>query len=132
MYKALATLFLTAVTAASSAIADARQVTLIMIEEPGCVYCARWNAEIAPIYPKTGEGQAAPLLRMDITAPAPDDMMFQRPVVYTPTFVLMVDGHETSRLEGYPGEDFFWGLLGEMLTQSAITFDPDPSKNPTN
>ncbi|MFK7859972.1 MAG: hypothetical protein AB8B64_14175 [Granulosicoccus sp.] len=30
---------------------------LLMIEQAGCVYCERFNAEIAPAYPKTPEGQ---------------------------------------------------------------------------
>ena len=32
-----------------------------------------------------------------------------------PTFVLVEDGRELGRIEGYPGEDFFWGLLGKLL-----------------
>ncbi|MEM9523172.1 MAG: hypothetical protein AAF982_04135 [Pseudomonadota bacterium] len=39
---------------------------LIMFEERGCHWCGRWNAEIAPIYPQTEEGRAAPLHRVDI------------------------------------------------------------------
>jgi hypothetical protein len=31
--------------------------------------------------------------------------------------VLVKDGVEVARLEGYPGEDFFWGLLGRMLSE---------------
>lgn len=41
--------------------ADATTVMeLVMIEQPGCQWCARWNAEIAPIYPKTPEAAQAP------------------------------------------------------------------------
>ena len=32
----------------------------------------------------------------------------------------MIDGNEVSRIEGYPGEDFFWGLLGRMLSDAKI------------
>ena len=42
------------------------ETRLIMAEEEGCVWCARWNEEIGPIYPKTPEGRAAPLLRLDL------------------------------------------------------------------
>ena len=38
----------------------AAQTTLVMVEEQGCVWCARWNEQIAPIYPKTQAGKAAP------------------------------------------------------------------------
>lgn len=93
---------------------------LVMVEEQGCMWCARWNEDIADIYPKTGEGRAAPLQRIDIHDARPKNMTFARSLNFTPTFVLMVDGVEVSRIEGYPGEDFFWGLLGKMLKQANI------------
>ncbi|NRB17045.1 MAG: hypothetical protein HRU33_05580 [Rhodobacteraceae bacterium] len=104
----------------SSAFSAAADTVLVMVEEKGCVWCARWNQEIAQIYPKTTEGRAAPLRRLDMQAARPDDLTFSRSLNFTPTFVLMVDGKEVSRIEGYPGEDFFWGLLGQMLSDASI------------
>ena len=101
----------------------AAQTTLVMVEEQGCMWCARWNEELGDIYPKTAEGRAAPLTRLDIHDARPDGMTFARALTFTPTFVLVVDGMETSRIEGYPGEDFFWGLLGQMLTWAKIDFE---------
>ena len=94
-------------------------LTLVMIEEVGCRWCATWNREIAPIYPKTAEGQAAPLTRLDIHDPLPAGLTLKRAAFYTPTFILVRDGAELARIEGYPGEDFFWGLLGMMLMKHA-------------
>lgn len=105
---------------ALSATAATAESVLVMVEEHGCVWCARWNAEIAPIYPKTSEGKAAPLRRLDINQTMPAELSFKGKLHFTPTFVLMVDGKEISRLEGYPGEDFFWGLLGQMLKTAEI------------
>ena len=96
------------------------QTSLVMVEEHGCVWCARWNDEISDIYPKTAEGKAAPLQRIDIHAARPGYITFARSLHFTPTFVLVVNGKEVSRIEGYPGEDFFWGLLGRMLVQADI------------
>lgn len=104
----------------SSAFNAAADTVLVMVEEQGCVWCARWNDEIAHIYPKTAEGRAAPLQRIDIYDASPAGMSFARGLNFTPTFVLMVDGVEVSRIEGYPGADFFWGLLGQMLSQAKI------------
>lgn len=98
------------------------ETRLLMAEEPGCMWCARWHAEIGPIYPKTGEGAAAPLQRIDLNDPLPADITLTRRVNFTPTFILLVDGTEKNRMEGYPGEDFFWGLLGQMLDQEGISF----------
>jgi hypothetical protein len=102
----------------SSALTAAAELSLVMVEEAGCVWCARWNDEIAHIYPKTPEGKSAPLRRIDIHAALPDDLTFARRLSFTPTFVLMQDNLEISRIEGYPGEDFFWGLLEKMLEKA--------------
>jgi len=113
-------IFFSLVLSLSSAFSAAAETVLVMVEEKGCVWCAQWNDEIAHIYPKTTEGKAAPLRRMDIHAARPDDLTFSQSLNFTPTFVLMVDGQEVSRIEGYPGEDFFWGLLGQMLSDASI------------
>ena len=95
---------------------------LLMAEEPGCYWCAKWNEEIGPIYPKTAEGRAAPLQRFVLHAEDPG-VEFSRRVSFTPTFILVEDGKELSRIEGYPGEDFFWGLLGSMLADAGISLE---------
>ena len=95
---------------------------LLMAEEDGCYWCARWNKEIAHIYPKTAEGQTAPLQRYDLHSETPD-VTFVRRVHFTPTFILVEDGREVGRIEGYPGEDFFWGLLGMMFDRAGIPLD---------
>lgn len=91
---------------------------LVMFEQAGCVYCRRWHEDVAPEYPLTAEGRAAPLRVVDLHTPLPADIALARPVSFTPTFVLLRDGTEVGRLEGYPGEDFFWGLLQQMLAKN--------------
>lgn len=108
LWKALA---LWAVTAAPVA----AETRLLMGVEDGCMWCARWEAQIGPIYPKTTEGEMAPLWQVDINDPLPSDVTLDRPMVFTPTFVVLEDGVEVGRIEGYPGEDFFWGFLGQIL-----------------
>ena len=100
-----------------------RALELVMVEQEGCVYCEQWNAEIAPIYPKTEEGRFAPLRRVDLYEMDASHITFARDVNFTPTFVLVEDGQELTRLEGYPGEDFFWPMLDRML--SAVTSFPE-------
>ncbi|MFY0635438.1 MAG: hypothetical protein JXQ91_16620 [Vannielia sp.] len=99
------------------------EVRLVMVEEAGCIWCAKWDREIGPIYGKTAEGAAAPLRRVEIGAP-PDDIAFERSLTFTPTFVLVRDGAELARIEGYPGADFFWGLLGQMMAEHDVTVEP--------
>lgn len=90
-------------------------VELVMVEQKGCAHCETWHSEIGPIYPKTAEGAFAPLRVVNIREGTPEGLRFARPAVFTPTFILVENGVEIGRIEGYPGEDFFWGLLEMML-----------------
>jgi len=90
---------------------------LVMFESDTCTWCERWNEEIAPIYPKTSEGQCAPLRRVDIGGTRPQDLKGIERIVYTPTFVVVENGREVGRLVGYPGEEFFWSLIADQLVK---------------
>lgn len=100
-------------------VAAAGELELLMFEQPGCIYCAAWNAEVAPEYPLTEEGRAAPLRRLQLRDPLPEGLELVAPPVFTPTFVLVEDGVESGRIAGYPGEDFFWPLLGQLIAGAA-------------
>jgi thioredoxin-related protein len=89
---------------------------LVMVEQRGCLYCKMWHQDVGPEeYARTAEGAFAQLRRIDLHEPRPGDIAFASPLRITPTFVLVDEGRELARMEGYPGEDFFWGLLGMML-----------------
>jgi thioredoxin-related protein len=94
---------------------SASAAELIMFEQAGCIWCEKFNREIAPIYPKTDEGKIAPLRRVDIYAAVPDDLKFVTVERITPVFVLVDRGREIGRIRGYPGEDNFWGLLANLV-----------------
>lgn len=108
--------FVAAIVLATPALA---QLKLLMFQQEGCPWCARWNADVAPGYLKSSEGQEAPLERLDIHDPLPPGLTIARMPQFTPTFVLVQDGKEVGRIEGYPGADFFWGLLDQMLAKVA-------------
>ncbi|HKL65679.1 MAG TPA: hypothetical protein VJ886_06170 [Roseovarius sp.] len=91
-----------------------RAAELLMVERHGCHWCERWNAEIGPIYPKTDESLRAPLRRAQIDD-LPENVAFTSRPVFTPTFVLIDEGRELGRIEGYAGDEFFWFLLGQLL-----------------
>lgn len=88
---------------------------LLVLEQPGCVWCAKFDAEIAPAWPKTEEGRQAPLRRVDITKEWPADLADIARERFTPTFVLMDDGKEIGRIRGYIGDEFFWYRIGELI-----------------
>ncbi len=100
--------------------AFAGDLRLIMFEETGCIWCARWKKEIGPAYPNTEQGAAAPLTMLNIHDPLPEGMVLDRPAYLTPTFVLLSENSEVGRIEGYPGPEFFWFLLDEILAKADL------------
>ena len=97
-----------------------------MVRQDGCFYCQKWEREVADVYPKTAEGKAAPLERIELRGEWPEDLLISPTPVFTPTFILMKDGDEVSRIEGYPGEDFFWGLLDMALKEAGVDVSSSP------
>lgn len=97
---------------AASAVSSAE---LVMFEQQGCEWCARWNAEIGGSYALTDEGRRAPLRRIDISEQPVEGLDLATRATFTPTFVLVEEGRELGRIEGYPGEDFFWPLLDRLI-----------------
>lgn len=116
-----------ALTLGFASIADAAE--LLMFRRAGCPWCDRWDQAIGSIYPKTNEGHRAPVRMVDLDADAKPEVALARPVRYTPTFVLVDAGQEVGRIEGYPGEDFFWGLLENLLSSLPKTM-PDTTAAP--
>ncbi len=85
---------------------------LVMIGDPGCPYCARWEREVAPGYIASEDGKLVPLVRRYRHAP---DIAFIERVVFSPTFVLLVRGREIGRIVGYGGADLFWMQMAALI-----------------
>jgi hypothetical protein len=90
---------------------------LVMFRRDGCPWCALWDREVGPVYGKTDIGRRVPLRMVDLGRERAAGVRIRQPVRYTPTFVLVDNGIEVGRIEGYPGEAFFWGLLERLVEQ---------------
>lgn len=88
---------------------------LLIIESDDCPYCLRFHAEIGVAYPKTEEGKVAPLRILQLGEAMPDPYADIKPATVTPTFILVDKDKEVDRIVGYPGDEYFWFLLGQML-----------------
>lgn len=88
---------------------------LVMFVEVGCSWCQRWDREVGEAYPRSEEGKRAPLRRLHISAARTSGLSLAGAVTVTPTFVLVEKGAEVGRITGYPGADFFWGMLGDLM-----------------
>ena len=92
------------------ALADSR---LIMVTSDYCPYCQAWERDIGVIYGKSPYAPRLPLTRVDIGSKMPEDVTFRRPVVGTPTFLIILNGQEIDRQRGYIGAEMFWWWLSE-------------------
>jgi len=88
---------------------------LVMYRRAGCPYCLAWDREIGTAYPKTDIGKRLPLRQVHLDRGKDNSVELKSPVRYTPTFVVVEEGREKARIEGYPGEFFFWGVLEKLL-----------------
>lgn len=118
--KSLSAAVTLALGLATSVMAD---TALVMVEQDGCIYCRRWHAEVGDIYPVTEFAARAPLRIVDLRD-MPEDLTLTSRVVFTPTFLLVEDGQEIARAEGYTGDEIFWMQM-ELLARRLPETPPD-------
>jgi hypothetical protein len=106
---------------------EARPDGLVMFRRVGCPWCHAWDREIGRIYPRTEIGAALPLREVDLDLEGDGGISLARPVRYTPTFVLVAGTTEVARIEGYPGDEFFWIRLEQL---AGIGAEPDDEDHP--
>ena len=106
----------TALSAVPAA-ARAQAGELVMFQSASCPWCALWDREVGGIYGRTEEARLLKLRRVDAERERTGGVQLARPVEVTPTFVIVACGRELGRITGYPGDDHFWGLLGEAIGQ---------------
>lgn len=88
---------------------------LLMFEQKACPFCAEFNREIAPDYPRSRAGGIAPLRHVDIYESRTGGIAGLDPAVFTPTFVLVENGNEVGRMMGYPGRRYFYPEIQALL-----------------
>jgi thioredoxin-related protein len=107
---------------------------LIMFESAGCPWCKKWNEEIGVRYDKSEEARILPLRRLRMEEPRPPELMNLPRVVFSPTFVVVERGFEVGRIQGYPGEENFWWMLGNLIKRldrmQRTGFPPAPPPPP--
>ncbi len=95
----------------------ANAAELVVFNSARCPYCIAFEREIGRDYSKSAEAQQAPLRRVDLDARRPADLARIKGVEGTPTFVLMHEGREVGRIEGYPGNRLFYPELRRLLAR---------------
>ena len=96
-------------------VTPAHALELIMFETKGCIWCKKWHEDVGSVYSRTEEGKIAPLRQMEMIEDFQGQLKLKAPVTVSPTFVLVAEKNEVGRIIGYPGDEFFWFLLSELL-----------------
>ena len=94
---------------------------LVMVDLKGCTFCAAFRREVMPAYSARPEGRRAPLAIVPIDGPWPDGIALAARPRVTPTFILLRNGVEQARIEGYASPDSFWPALRSMLNTATET-----------
>jgi hypothetical protein len=92
-------------------------VVLVMVQDPGCPYCARWEVEVGHSYRASKEGKFASLVVRRRGDPEITDL---KKIVYSPTFVMLAYGKEVGRIVGYQGSDLFWMQLEPLVAKAGF------------
>ena len=90
-------------------------LALLLVESPGCPFCAAFRREVLPGYAARAEGRAAVLVPVPLDGPWPDGLALAQAPYATPTFILLRDRVEIGRFQGYESPDWFWRELGALL-----------------
>ncbi len=88
---------------------------LIAFEAPGCNYCPILRRDVLPSYAATRAGKTAPIRFIDVNDAAADRLQLSSPVTTVPTLVLMKDGVEIGRINGYFGRENTHHMLNTLL-----------------
>lgn len=93
------------------------RAALVMVSDPGCSFCMRWQPEVKIPYNRSAEGAFAPLIERLRNDPG---VRRFKGIVYSPTFLVLSNGEEVGRIVGYQGPDLFWMELEPLMAKAGF------------
>lgn len=87
---------------------------LVMVELRSCLYCKKFNWEMAPKYEASQIGKEIPLRRVN-QRNWPDDLKNVERPPFTPVFILVENGKEKGRFFGYTSPAAFEKNLSRLV-----------------
>jgi hypothetical protein len=88
---------------------------LVYVEWMDCGYCKIFNRQMAWAYTSSAIGKKVPLRRLDILRRWPADLKQVNRPSYTPVFILVENGREVGRFDGYTSPQGFKQNLQRLL-----------------
>lgn len=95
-----------------------RVVELVVFEHGDCTYCRIFRSAILPRYRENGQEARAPIRFVRVEHADMTALGLRGRITMVPTFVLMQDGREVGRIEGYWAPDNFFRLVASMLART--------------
>ena len=117
VYVSLIKAFALALTFAASLQTAAADSRLIMVTSDYCPSCQAWELDVGKVYDKSPYAITLPLTRVEIGSKMPGGVTFQKPVVGTPTFLIIYNGQEIGRQNGYIDAEMSWWWLSEYTAK---------------
>lgn len=99
-------------------VAPAGTLELLVFEVEGCTYCDVMRRDVLPRYRSAPVGAEAPMRFVDINKVDTDTLALRGALRVVPTVVLMKDGKEVERIDGYTGPETFFQLVARMLDKA--------------
>ena len=117
VYGGLIKIFALALAFAATLQTAAADSRLIMVTSDYCPSCQAWELDVGKVYDKSPYATTLPLTRVEIGSKMPGGVTFQKPVVGTPTFLIIHNGQEIGRQNGYIDAEMFWWWLSEYTAK---------------
>lgn len=92
---------------------------VIAVEAPGCGYCNLFRRDVAPAYAASAAAKTAKLRFLDLNDKAIEAIRFAQPISLVPTVVVVKDGVEVARINGYVAPHSFYALIKSVLNEQA-------------
>ncbi len=81
---------------------------IVVFEVPNCTYCDAFRQIVLPRYQRSKRAGDLPIRFVDLNDPAADQLKLSSAVTIVPTVVMMREGAEIGRINGYMGPEAFF------------------------
>ena len=100
----------------SSLSRTAPKTEVVVFEIGGCKYCTVFRDNLGARYQASTTNAVAPMRYVDVGRLDPADFQLASDITTVPTIVLMQDGKEIDRVEGYPMSEVLFGMVKSKVT----------------
>ena len=92
---------------------------VVVFEIGGCGHCTAFRDNLGARYLASTTNAAAPLRYVDVGKIDPDTFHLRGEITTVPTIVLLQDGREVDRVEGYPVSQALFGMVKSRVGAGA-------------